>query len=149
MFVPSGTLFGTCLSFIIAWAILITYLGAKLYINTIQGIDQRRYDDVKKWTIIGMVVGFLFAGGIISFIIYLVSLISIDEAIRIEYYGYSYPPYPPYSAYPPPYYYPPPYPHPVKHDQHSRDPYHRKKRRSKQEKPMKDDDEDYDELIIY
>lgn len=102
-------LFAVCLTVIIAWIIVVAYLTYMLHRNTVVELDKGNYEVVKRWTMYGMIIGFLLGGGIITFALFLISYISIDDALRPKYPGY-----PPYPYYPPPPAYPygPPAPPP-------------------------------------
>ena len=110
---PSGALSAVFFTICLAWIIVVVFLTYQLYENTVIGLDRGNFAQVKRWTLIGMICGFIFAGGILTFILFLISYISIDDAIWPKFYGP-----PPFGYYPPPYQYAPPYP-----PQQSRQPY--------------------------
>ncbi|UCE73278.1 MAG: hypothetical protein JSV56_09615 [Methanomassiliicoccales archaeon] len=94
-----------CFSIIIGWVALISFLTYMLYKNTVLGLDRGEYETAKRWMLIGAICGFIFAGGVITLIIFILAYVSADEAIRSQYYPppgyYPYPPQP-YGPYPPP-----------------------------------------------
>lgn len=102
-----------CMIGLLCWlviSIVITYL---LFVNTVLGLDRGEYEKAKRWTLIGMIFSIFlifFSVGIITLIIFLISYVSFDDALRPKLY---YPP--PYYAYPPqyPYAYAPGQPGPV------------------------------------
>lgn len=111
-----STLFSICISIIVIWIVAIIILAIQLYRKTVVGLDKGEYESAKRWVIVGVILGFIFAG-IIPFILFLISIVLFDEAVRRAQYPYYYPPpyypppyYPP-PYYPPPYYPPPSYPH--------------------------------------
>ena len=64
--------------------ILVIYfiITALLYRFTVLGLDRGEYKTAKRWTLIGIIVGLL--GGIIPFIIFIISYVSFNEALRIH-----------------------------------------------------------------
>lgn len=104
---PDQGFFTVCLAILAAWIAVIALITYNLYNNTVLGIDRGDFQNAKKWTLFGAIIGFIFAGGIITFLIFLISYISFDEAVWPK--PYYYPP-PGYYPYPPQYYgpqYPP------------------------------------------
>jgi hypothetical protein len=101
-----------CYTAIVGWIVFIMFLTYMLYNKTVLGLDRHEYEDAKKWMLVGAILGFFFAGNVLTLIIFLVSIVSIDDALRPRYY---YPP-PGYYPYPPGYpqdqYYPPPQEYP-------------------------------------
>lgn len=95
--------FSNCMIIFVILAIIILLLTSILYNKTVKSIDVEDYETAKRWMIVGIVLGFIF-GGVIVFILFLISFIMFDDAIRGTHYPYYPPPY-----YPPPvYWYPPP-----------------------------------------
>ncbi len=124
MFFMSGNslLSSVCFVILLVWIIGMILLTYYMFTNTVRTIDNGEYDIAKRWTLYAAIKGFIFglgSVGIIVLILFIISYVSFDEAIRRQFYlqtyGYYpqpyYPPpayYPPPSYYPPPYYYPPP-----------------------------------------
>lgn len=80
------------MSYAIIWIILILITAELLFRFTVVGIDRGNYESAKFWTMIGIFVG--VAGGIIPIIIFIISYVSFDDAIRAQQYGpahYGYP----------------------------------------------------------
>jgi hypothetical protein len=73
------------MSIAIIWIILILITAEILFRFTVVGIDRGNYGSAKFWTLIGIFVG--IAGGIIPIIIFIISYVSFDEAIRTQIYG--------------------------------------------------------------
>lgn len=113
VFGSEAGLFAICLTILIVWIIIVVYLAYMLYQNTVKAMDSGNYELVKRWTLYGMILGFLLGGGILTLALFLISYISIDDALRPKYWGYPpspyYPPPPGYPYGPPPTYpqYPP------------------------------------------
>jgi hypothetical protein len=101
MFGTEEGLFAICLTVLIVWIIFVLYFAYLLYKNTVIALDNRNYELVKRWTLYGVIAGFLFGGGILTAALFLISHISLDDALKPKYYGY-----PPYPYYPPPPTYP-------------------------------------------
>ena len=97
-----------CMTIILIWIIFIIYLVYLLYKNTVLGIDLGNLEAAKRWTMYGALLGLFLGGGLLTLIVFLISYVSFDEAIRPKYY---YPP-PGYYPYPPPPGYGPPNPQP-------------------------------------
>jgi uncharacterized membrane protein len=76
----SDSQFFSLMMLVILWLCVIIILTIILYIYTVKGLDRRRYKDAKFWTLIGCIFG--LAGGIIPFIIFLISYVSFDDAVR-------------------------------------------------------------------
>jgi len=129
----NGNLVANCMVIFLICAIIILFLTYLLYSKTVKSLDIMDYETAKRWMIVGIVLGFIF-GGIIVFIIFLISFVMFDDAIRGTHYPYYPPPY-----YPPPvYWYPPPdypgkngkpfsYDYPYPHEVHDSD-YHRERK---------------------
>lgn len=105
--VREGGFLEVCVAILITWIIVIGFLSYHLYLNTVVGLDRGNFEAAKRWILIGAVMGFIFAGGIITFVIFLISYVSFDDAVWPK--PYYYPP-PGYYPYPPPYPYGAPYP---------------------------------------
>ncbi|UCG68724.1 MAG: hypothetical protein JSV09_13105 [Thermoplasmata archaeon] len=108
---PGEEFFTICFTIIVVWILIVAFLTFMLYQNTVIGLDQGNFHNAKKWALYGAIMGFFLGGtgglGIITFIIFLISYISFDEAVWPK--PYYYPP-PGYYPFPPPYYgpqYPP------------------------------------------
>jgi len=131
-----GGFFTFCIAILVLWIVLIAFLTFELYRNTVVGLDEGNYERAKRWILIGMICGFLFGGGIITFVIFLISYISFDDAIWPKYY---YPP--PYYPYPPPYqpppYQPPPYQPPPQYPRQPPRQTYRVKEEFRPSKPIK------------
>lgn len=102
---PGGSFLMLCVVILIVWIAFIAYLAYSLYNNTVIGLDKGDYETAKRWTLYGLILGFLFGGGIITFVIFLISYISFDDALYPKHYYYP----PPYYPYPPQYPYGPPH----------------------------------------
>lgn len=85
----------TCSTILFIWFCVIFTFALLFYRYTVIGLDRGEYNAARNWTIVAVVFG--LAGGIIPFIIFLISLVSFDDAIRQKYYGY---PPPIYYQYP-------------------------------------------------
>ncbi len=77
-----------CISYVIIWIILILITAELLFRFTVVGLDRGNYESAKFWTMIGIFVG--IAGGIIPIIIFIISYVSFDDAIRTQQYGPAY-----------------------------------------------------------
>jgi hypothetical protein len=97
-FSPFDEYMSICLVVLVVWMIIITILTYLLYHNTVLGLDRGDYEAAKRWMLIGAVVGFLFAGGVVTLIIFLIGFVSADQAIWSGSY-YAPPAY--YGSYPP------------------------------------------------
>jgi hypothetical protein len=62
------------------WLSVIFILGFLLFRYTVIGLDRGEYDKAKTWTLIGAIVGLL--GGIIPFIVFIISYVSFDDAVQ-------------------------------------------------------------------
>ncbi len=102
---PVGGLFLICFTILLIYIILIGFFAHRLYHNAVLGLDRGDFETAKKWTLYGAVIGFIFGGGWIALILFLISYISFDDALRPKPYYYP----PPYYPYPPQYPYGPPY----------------------------------------
>jgi hypothetical protein len=102
-----GGFFTVCTAILIVWIAVIAFLSYSLYNNTVVGLDRGNFEGAKRWTLIGAIMGFIFAGGIITLIIFLISYVSFDDAVWPK--PYYYPP-PGYYPYAPSYPYGPTYP---------------------------------------
>jgi hypothetical protein len=60
--------------------LLSIYIVIQLIRKAIIGINKRIYDTAKKWILIGMLFGLVV--GIIPFIIFLISYVSFDDALK-------------------------------------------------------------------
>jgi hypothetical protein len=69
------------------WIIVILVFAELLYRNTVVGLDQGKYESAKTWTFIGIFLGFI--ASIIPFIIFIISYVSFDDAIRTQHFGHS------------------------------------------------------------
>jgi hypothetical protein len=65
------------------WIIGIFILAEFLYKNTVVGLDYGDYESAKTWILIGIIIGFI--GGIIPIIIFIISYVSFDDAVRTQY----------------------------------------------------------------
>jgi hypothetical protein len=87
--------YNLCMGFIMLWIIIIIIFTMALYNFAVRGLDKGNYKVAKNWTLVGIIVG--FAGGIIPLIIFIISYVSFDDAIRNQQFGqmqYRYPSYP-------------------------------------------------------
>ena len=83
-----------CIGLLILWLFIILIFTSLLYNYTVKGLDRGNFKAAKTWTLIGIIVG--FAGGIIPLIIFIISYVSFDDAIRTQQYSqmqYGYQPY--------------------------------------------------------
>jgi hypothetical protein len=64
----------------VIWILAIIIIGEFLYRNTVWGLEDGNYDAAKTWIFIGIFAGIM--GGIIPFIIFVISYVSFDEAVR-------------------------------------------------------------------
>jgi hypothetical protein len=94
-----------CLTIIVCWIIFVLFITYMLYQNTVVAIDKRKFQLAKRWVLYGAIAGFFLGGGvsvgIITLIIFLISYVSFDDALRPRIYypppGYPYPPPPGYG----------------------------------------------------
>ena len=102
---PFNELSLICFAILLLWIVLIGFFTFKLYDNTVSGLDRGEYETAKRWIVYGAVMGFIFGGGWITLILFLISYISFDEAVWPRYYYPSpyYYPYPPANPYGPSY----------------------------------------------
>lgn len=80
-----------CITLLLIWSLIIIIFSILLYNYAVVGLDRGNYVSAKRWTLIGIIVG--FAGGIIPLILFIISYVSFDDAIRDEKLGqtqYSY-----------------------------------------------------------
>ena len=84
----------TCRTILFVWFCIILIFALLFYRFTVIGLDRGEYKAVKQWTLVGIIVGFM--GGIIPLIIFIVSYVSFDDAVRNQFYG------PVYHYYPQP-----------------------------------------------
>jgi len=89
-----------CFTILILYIFLIVFLAITLYRNTVRTIDEGDFVKAKRWTLYGAILGMFLGGGILTFLLFILSYVFFDEALAPKYY-YPYP-------YPPPGYYPPP-----------------------------------------
>jgi hypothetical protein len=76
------------MGYAIIWICLILITAEVLYRFTVISIDRGNYQSAKFWTLIGIFVGVV--GGIIPIIIFIISYVSFDDAIRTLYYSPNY-----------------------------------------------------------
>ncbi len=69
-----------CIGLLILWLFIIIIFTILFYIFIVKGLDRGNYKAAKEWTLVGIIVG--FAGGIVPFIIFIISYVSFDGAIR-------------------------------------------------------------------
>jgi hypothetical protein len=74
-----------CTIVLIIWLFILFTFSILLYQKTVVGLDRGEYKTVKQWTLVGVIIGFM--GGIIPLIIFIVSYVSFDEAIRTQQYN--------------------------------------------------------------
>jgi hypothetical protein len=84
-----------CTMIFIIWLVMLTFFTILLYINTVAALGRGNYKTAKRWTLVGIIIGFM--GGIIPLIIFIISYVSFDEAIRPKQFGH-----PQMGYYPPP-----------------------------------------------
>jgi hypothetical protein len=97
--------FMICFTIFLVYIILMITLILIIYRNTVKALDNGDFERSKRWTIYAAILGMIFGGGIITFLIFILAYLFFDEALAPKYYY----PYPPPVYYPPPgYYYPPP-----------------------------------------
>jgi hypothetical protein len=89
-----------CLTMLLLYVFLIVFLAITLYRNTVKALDEGDFVRAKRWSLYGAILGMIFGGGLITFILFILAYVFFDEALAPKYY-YPYP-------YPPPGYYPPP-----------------------------------------
>ena len=70
-----------CVSIMIVWIIFILFMAYMLYNKTVLGIDRGEYESAKTWMLAGAILGFIFAGGIITLILFLIGYVTIDKDI--------------------------------------------------------------------
>ena len=110
--------FGWCMFVFLIWLIIVIALTVLIYDNTVKTIDQGDYEKAKRWTVYAMVLAFLFGGSILTLLLFLISYISFDDALRqlqwSQYGQYAQPhyAYPPQQQYGYGYQRPPPQPPP-------------------------------------
>lgn len=80
--------YSLCWTLTIIWFCVLIIFTFLLYKYAVFSIDKGKYKTAKTWTLIGIIVG--FAGGIIPFIIFIISYVSFDDAIRTQQYGPTY-----------------------------------------------------------
>jgi heme/copper-type cytochrome/quinol oxidase subunit 2 len=85
-----------CFTLIMIWMIILVVFSVLLYKYTVLELDKGNYTTAKSWTIVGIIVG--FAGGIIPLIIFIVSYVSFDDAVRTAKYGPMPPAIPPFPT---------------------------------------------------
>jgi len=81
--------YNTCIILIFIWFSIIFIFETMLYKYTVIGLDLGNYKQAKRWTLIGIIVG--IAGGIVPLIIFIISYVSFDEAIRNQQNIHQYP----------------------------------------------------------
>jgi hypothetical protein len=69
-----------------------------IYFNTVRALDNGDFERSKRWTLYGAVLGIIFGGGVITFLLFILAYLFFDEALAPNYYY----PYPPPGYYPPP-----------------------------------------------
>lgn len=89
-----------CLTILLLYIFLIVFLAITLYRNTVKALDEGDFVRAKRWSLYGAILGLIFGGGLITFILFILAYVFFDEALAPKYY-YPYP-------YPPPGYYSPP-----------------------------------------
>ena len=62
------------------WMFILIISTILLYKYTVVGLDHENYESAKHWTLFGIIVGFM--GGIIPFVIFIISYVSFDDAVR-------------------------------------------------------------------
>ena len=72
--------YNTCVVLIFIWFSILFIFESLLYKYTVIALDLGNYKQAKRWTLVGIIVG--FAGGIVPLIIFIISYVSFDEAIR-------------------------------------------------------------------
>jgi hypothetical protein len=83
-----------CKGLLLLWLCIIIIFTLLLLNYTVFGLDRGNYTKAKSWTLIGIIVG--FAGGILPLIIFIISYVSFDDAVRSK----VMPPYPYQQAEP-------------------------------------------------
>ena len=71
-----------CMTLLLIWSLIIIIFSILLYNYAVLELDRGNYESAKRWTLIGIIVG--FAGGIIPLILFIISYVSFDDAIREE-----------------------------------------------------------------
>lgn len=105
---PASGFFVLCITILLVWIIVIGFLAFKIYQNAVLGLDRGDFVTAKNWTLYGAIIGFIFGGGWLALIIFLISYVSFDDAIWPK--PYYYPPSPYHYPYPPTQYPGPGYP---------------------------------------
>jgi hypothetical protein len=99
----SGSFGHICMIVVLVWILISLFITYLLYVNTVLGIDHGDYKRAKRWTLIGTVFSIFlvpFTVGIITLIIFLISYVSFDDALRPKmYYPHPYYPFPPQYPY--------------------------------------------------
>jgi hypothetical protein len=72
--------YSVCMGLLLLWLCIIIIFTLLLLNYTVFGLDRGNYSSAKSWTLVGIIVG--FAGGIIPFIIFIISYVSFDDAVR-------------------------------------------------------------------
>jgi hypothetical protein len=72
----------------IVYICVIFIITISLYIFTVRGLDKGNYKAAKTWTLVGVIVGFV--SGVLPFIVFLISYVSFDDAVRSRGYGLGY-----------------------------------------------------------
>jgi hypothetical protein len=80
--------YNLCIGLLILWLITIVIFTIFLYNYTVLDLDRGNYKAAKQGTLEGIIVG--FAGGIIPLIIFIISYVSFDDAVRTHKYGPAY-----------------------------------------------------------
>jgi len=80
-----------CTISLIIWISILISFTIELFMKTVVGLDRGDYKTAKQWTLVGIIVGFM--GGIIPLIIFIISYVSFDDAVRTQQFG------PPYYSY--------------------------------------------------
>jgi len=71
-----------CTILYLIWVCIILAFTVLFYKYTVLGLDNEEYQMAKRWTLVGVIVGFI--GGIIPLIIFILSYASFDDAIRSQ-----------------------------------------------------------------
>jgi hypothetical protein len=87
--------YSICYGLLLLWLCIILIFTALLFNYTVLGLDRGNYKAAKSWTLAGIIVG--FAGGILPLIIFIISYVSFDDAVRSS----TMPPPPYYQGEPP------------------------------------------------
>jgi hypothetical protein len=67
------------------WIIAVLILAELLYRNTVVGLEHGNYGSAKTWTLIGIFLGFI--AGIVPFLIFIISYVSFDDAVRTKHFS--------------------------------------------------------------